>query len=136
MSSNETIAQLFFDQVQKRGQNPAVRFKQYKSGYQSLSWIDLSTLVKEIAFGLAALDVKHQQTVAIFSPTSYLWIACDLAIISTGAISVPLYPNSSSDDLQHILNHCQANVIFVSADLLPKLAGQLDKIETCQKIIY
>jgi long-chain acyl-CoA synthetase len=136
MSSSETIAQVFFEQSQKKGEAEAVRFKQHKSSYESLSWAELSALVKEIAYGLAALEIEPGQTVAIFSTTSYLWIACDLATICAGAISVALYPNSSSDDLEYILNHCQAKVVFASAELFPKLINKLDKIEHCKKIIY
>ena len=65
-----------------------------------------------------------------------MWIACDLATIISGAVSVPLYPNSAADDIEYILNHCEAQVIFTAADLLPKLAEQHQKIKHCRKIIY
>ena len=136
MPFNGTIGQLLFDQTAKRGQNTAVRFKQCRTDYQSMSWTDFAALVEEIAFGLAAIDLDSKQTAAIFSPTSHLWVACDLATISSGAISVPLYPNASSEDIEYILNHCQAQVIFVCAELLPKLATQIDKIKSWQKIVY
>ena len=56
MQSNKTIGQLFFNQATKRGENTAMRFKQCRTEYQSMSWTELAALVKEMAFGLAVLS--------------------------------------------------------------------------------
>ena len=38
----------------------------------------------------------------------------DMAILQLGAISVPLYPNISSNDYKYILNHSESILCFVS----------------------
>ena len=135
--SPSTIGQLFFDQAQRLGSKTAVLTKQLSVAYQSISWSEFSNLVEEIAFGLASLSLSPGKVVAIFSPTSYFWVAADLAVISNGAISVPLYPNCSSEDIEYILNNSGAEVIFVASEaLLAKIADHIDKIPHLQKIIF
>jgi long-chain acyl-CoA synthetase len=132
-----TIGQLFFDQSQRLGAKTALRYKQLNPLYNSMSWQDLSTFVEEIAFGLASIPVDVKKAVAIFSPTSYIWVAADLATISIGAVSVPIYPNSSGTDIEYILNNSEAEAIFVAGEkLLAKLVGIKDKIPHIKKIIF
>jgi long-chain acyl-CoA synthetase len=135
--TSDTIGELFFSQAERFGSKAALRYKQLNPLYQSMSWNDFSLLVEEIAFGLASLSINAKDTIAIFSPTSYLWVAVDLAAISLGAITVPLYPNSSAGDLEYILNNSEVKAIFVAGEKqLAKLALISKKIESIQKIIY
>jgi long-chain acyl-CoA synthetase len=137
MVTSDTLGQLFFDQTQKYGQKTALRYKQFKPGYQSMSWNDFALFVHEISFGLASQFIKPKDIVAIFSPTSYLWTASDLAVISLGGISVPIYPNSSTADLEYILNNSESKIVFVAGERqLAKLAGIGEKISLVQKIVY
>jgi len=137
MTSSNTIAQLFFNQADRLSTKTAVRYKHLSPLYQSMSWKELSAFVEEIAFGLATIPIEAGKRVAIFSPTSYLWIAADLATISVGAISVPIYPNSSNNDIEYILNNSEAQAIFVAGDnLLAKLLGLKDKLSHIKKIIF
>ena len=61
MSANGTIAQLFIDQANKHGQNTAFLYRQNKTGYQPMSWSSLFSLVNDIAFGLAAINLELRQ---------------------------------------------------------------------------
>lgn len=133
----DTVGRLFFRQAEKYGQKTALRYKQLHPLYQDMSWKDFSSSVEEIAFGLALHEVNPKDKVAIFSQTSYLWVAADLAIISLGAVSVPIYPNSSTSDLEFIFNNSEAKVVFVAGEKqLAKLASISEKIEGVKKIIY
>lgn len=137
MTLPDTIGQLFFNQAQKLGQKTALRYKQLNPLYQSMSWKDFSSFVEEITFGLATISINAADTVAIFSQTSYLWVAADLATISLRAVSVPIYPNSSSTDLEYILNNSEAKAIFVAGEKqLARIANISEKIARVQKIIY
>lgn len=132
-----TIGQLFFNQAHKLGPKTALRYKQLNPLYQSMSWKDFASFVEEIAFGLAAISINASDTLAIFSQTSYLWVAADLAIISLRGVSVPIYPNSSSADLEYILNNSEAKAIFVAGEKqLARIANSSEKIARIQKIIY
>ncbi len=137
MTLPNTIGKLFFYQAQRLSAKTAVRYKQLNPIYQSMTWKDFSRFVEEIAFGLASIPIDIKKPIAIFSPTSYLWVAADLATVSIDAISVPIYPNSCSVDIEYILNNSEAEAIFVASEkLLNKLVAIEDKIPHIKKIIY
>lgn len=105
------------------GDRVGVRYKEQKSPYKSLSWTDYATLVREMAFGLAALGVDSGSSVAIFSANSIYWVAADIATICNGGISVPIYPTSSQSDIQYILENSEAQIVFVQNE------------ELCRKVV-
>jgi len=117
------IATRFFERAQKMGDRVGVRYKEQKSPYKSLSWTDYATLVRDMAFGLAALGVDSGSSVAIFSANSIYWVAADIATICNGGISVPIYPTSSQSDIQYILENSEAQIVFVQNE------------ELCRKVV-
>lgn len=135
--SNRNLAHMFTARAQALSTLPAVQFKEKRSSYKTMSWDDFSTLVREMACGLAALGLSPGEAVAIFAPTSHLWVASDLATICNGAVSVPLYPNSSLPDIQHILNNSEASIAFVSTEpLLKRLLEAQEQLPNLRSIIY
>ncbi len=131
------LGQLFIDRAKLLKSRTAVQYKEEQSTYQTMSWGDFSSLVREIAYGLAALGVGPQTAVGILAPTSYLWVAADLATMCNGAFSVPLYPNSSLDDIEHILNNSAVEVVFISGGpLLARLLQNREKLTHLKKVVY
>lgn len=83
-------------------------------------WKSLSTQkyyesVNLISAALIEMEVKPQDKIALISTTNRSeWSIMDMAILQAGAVSVPLYPNISSDDYKYILNHSESIYCFVS----------------------
>jgi long-chain acyl-CoA synthetase len=135
--SHVSLGQMFLERAQTLADKTAIRYKEGKGEYQPMSWRDFSVLVEQLAFGLAALGIGPGSSVGIFSATSHLWIVADLATICNGAFSVPLYPNSSVSDVEHILNNSETEAVFVSGEpLLAKLLEVRHKLSALKKIIY
>jgi long-chain acyl-CoA synthetase len=59
------------------------------------------------------LDLPAQSKVGILSKNCAHWIMSDLAIMMSGHVSVPLYPNLSADTLSKILTHSETKLLFV-----------------------
>lgn len=132
----QTLATTFFNRASELGAATAVMFKEGRNPYQSLSWTDFSGLVKEIAFGLASLGLQRGSFAAIFSPTSYQWVAADLGIIASGAASVPVYPTSSQSDVKYILDNSKASVVFVANDaLLKKVLAAREELPNLKRVV-
>ena len=74
---------------------------------------DFKAEVDAIAAGLLELGVRKGDTVAIISPTSYNWVCLDFAILSIGAVVVPVYETSSPAQIKHILNDSAVKYAFV-----------------------
>ena len=117
-----TIPELF-QQAVERHDNPA--FMCYKAGGQFVS-IPAREFQKEVelaAFGLIELGVQQGDRVALLSENRPGWAFADLATLSVGAWSVPIYTSLMPDEVEYILDDCGAVACFVST------AEQLAKIE-------
>lgn len=68
--------------------------------------------VYEAAKGLIAAGIEPGDRVAIFSATRYEWSLMDFAIWAAGAASVPIYPTSSTHQIQWMLEDSGAKIAF------------------------
>jgi long-chain acyl-CoA synthetase len=78
--------------------------------------------VRHTALGLAALGIRPGDRIALLSENRPEWTIADLAILSLGAINVPLYTTQSVDQIDYILRDSGARAIFVSNQKLYKHA--------------
>ncbi len=125
----KNLAKIFYSRVEEMGNFPALMFKQGKTPYQTMSWSDFGRLVRETACGLAHLGLQEKSRVAIFSQTAHLWVVADFAALVNGAVSVPIYPTSSTSDIEYILNNSESEFVFVQNEkLLEKVLAIRDKV--------
>lgn len=82
------------------------------------SWRTYSTTafrdqVRWLALGMHHMGVQPGDTVGILAPSSPEWIILDLAIVSLGAVSVPLFKRISIESLSHEISDSEMKYIFV-----------------------
>ena len=119
------IPNLFIEQVTKNNSKTAVEYRLRRNEpYKSISWTHLSTIVQEVVYGLIELGVKKGDNVAILSGTRYEWSIFDLAILSIGAVVVPLYPTLPEQSVNYILNDSMSEIVILEDK------GQLQKIRS------
>ncbi len=56
LAVNKSLATTFFERAELLSDREAVRFKENKSPYKSMTWTALARLVKEMAAGLTARE--------------------------------------------------------------------------------
>src|SRR5829696_272246 len=78
--------------------------------------------VKAVALGLAGLGVRPGDRIALLSENRPEWSIADLAILSLGAINVPIYTTQALDQIDYILSDSGARAIFISTRRLYKHA--------------
>lgn len=92
-------------------------------------WVTYSTqqfadTVNNLSYGLIGLGVQRDDKIALISNNRPEWNFADYAVQQAGAITVPIYPTISENDLHFILNDASVKYIFVSsADLYAKVKG-------------
>ena len=92
----------FQECVERYGDKPALLFK-HQGRYQEISWKAFGEKVRHLALGLSALGVKQGDRVAILSEGRPEWAISDLAILSEGAITVPIYQTNTSQQKDMLL---------------------------------
>jgi long-chain acyl-CoA synthetase len=78
--------------------------------------------VKNVALGLASLGVRPGDRIALLSENRPEWSIADLAILSLGAINVPIYTTQALEQIEYILSDSGARGIFISTRRLYKHA--------------
>ena len=87
--------------------------------------------VRGVAKGLVAAGVGVGDRVALISKTRYEWTLVDYAIWFAGAVTVPVYETSSTEQVQHILTDSGAvAVVTESADHVARVTEVRDHLET------
>src|ERR1044072_585895 len=70
--------------------------------------------VKNCALGLAALGVRPGDRIALLSENRPEWSIVDMAILSLGAINVPIYTTQAVEQIEYILSDSGSKAIFIS----------------------
>lgn len=81
-------------------------------------------MVIDLAKGLVGLGVNKGDSVAIVSRIRWEWTALDMAIMSIGALTVPVYETNSASQVSWIFNDSKVTLAIAEDD------GQRDKIES------
>jgi long-chain acyl-CoA synthetase len=89
-----------------------------EGAWQHLTWQQVWEQAQQIAAHLTQAGVVKGDRVAIFANNSMYWSMIDIACMSIGAISVPVYATSTPIQLSYILDHSEAKVLFADPDLL------------------
>src|SRR3970040_480893 len=76
--------------------------------------------VRSVALGFAALGIKPGDRVALLSENRPEWSISDLAILSLGAINVPIYTTQAVEQVRYILSDSGTRALFISNQRLYK----------------
>jgi long-chain acyl-CoA synthetase len=107
-----TICECVLDMPDRDENLIAIQFKQ-NDHWQKLSWLEYSDRISTVACALLAHQIQPGDRVAIMSNTRLEWSLVDLASLSIHAVTVPIYQTATVDDLRHILNNAQVQILFV-----------------------
>ncbi|MCC7075937.1 MAG: long-chain fatty acid--CoA ligase [Acidimicrobiia bacterium] len=117
----ETIIGLFNDRAGELGEKPALIT--YLDGKKTVrTWADYSAEVRALARALASEGVGQGDAVAVLSGNRAEYHIIDLATLACGGVAVPIYHSNSPEQVQYVLDHSEAKVVFVEdADQLAKV---------------
>src|SRR5262245_6289779 len=81
------------------------------SGWEGVTARAFHDEVKAVAKGLVAAGIEIGDRVALISKTRYEWTLLDYAIWFAGAVTVPVYETSSTEQVQWILQDSGARAV-------------------------
>ncbi len=89
-------------------------------GASTRDWFDA---VRDLALGLSSLGIRAGDRVVIMSESRPEWLLADFAILTLGAVTVPVYATLTPAQACYIIRDAGARLAFVSS------AEQLDKLQ-------
>ena len=92
--------------------------------------------VKNVALGLAGLGIRPGDRVALLSENRPEWSIADLAILSLGAINVPIYTTQALEQVDYILSDSGARAIFISTRRLYKHVAPVFAKRPLERLIF
>ncbi len=126
MANSNLLPEVFFKKSKELSHKRAF----YYCRSTDLKWVDMTWSAYGEEVGILAGWLQKQgvgrgDKVAILSGNRPEWLISDLAIMSIGAISIPIYATSSQQDVTYILGHSESNFLLVD---------QLERIEIIKDI--
>ncbi|MGZ9033321.1 MAG: AMP-binding protein [Rhodospirillales bacterium] len=107
--------------AQRGGEDPAV-LSDDAEGLHRLTSGELAARVGEVARGLVARGTRRGERIGLFAPPGPDWIIVRLGIGAAGAVSVPIDPLASADEVAMIVRASAMTRLFTIASHLPMLA--------------
>ncbi|MCY1078628.1 AMP-dependent synthetase/ligase [Archangium lansingense] len=107
MDTPRTMVQALHDQANRRQHRPALWTRKGRT-YVPTSWHEYADRVKRFALGLHALGFQRGSALPILSFNREEWLVSDLAAMALGGVPVGVYITSSPEQIQYILDHCEA----------------------------
>ncbi len=132
----DTFPKLIRRNAKIRPDLPAYREKEYGI-WQTYSWKDVYTNSRSLGLGLVDLGLQRGDAVAILGsnrPHLY-WVFA--AAQSVGALPVPLYQDGVADEIQFVLDHCEAKVVVCEdQEQVDKVLSIMDQCPNIRYVIY
>jgi long-chain acyl-CoA synthetase len=127
----ENLTSMFFEQAETYS-NQEFLFNKREKEWQSQSWQKVAEQVSKLAHALRSLGVKKGDRIVLVSENRPEWLIADMAIMATGAISVPTYTTYTARDYLHIIDNSRASLAIIStkslANTFLKAAHQSDDL--------
>jgi long-chain acyl-CoA synthetase len=109
----KTIPQMAITALQQYKKEDAFNHKQ-NGKWEHISGETFLRRVRYVALGLSKLGVVAGDRIAIISENRPEWSITDLAILSLGAVNIPIYTTQSVKDINYILKESEAKILFIS----------------------
>ena len=110
----------------------------------TLSYLQLAERIAQIHIFFEKAGIRPGDKVALIGKNSARWVTIFMASITYGAVIVPILPDFTPEDAQHIVNHSDARLLFVQRNIweamdvarMPMLIGvmSLDRREVLSQL--
>ena len=117
----DTLAQMFWNAVELRGDSVALRQKRFGI-WGSVSWRELGSAARETGLGLVALGFEPGDCASILANTVTEWLYADYGILGAGGVSNGIYPTDAPAQVEFVMCDSASTYLFVEDE------EQLDKV--------
>ena len=130
------LALMILARAEKWGdKKTAVKHKPYGE-WISYTWAQFGEQIDAAAMALLSLGVTEKEMIGIFADNRVEWSIADLAAMSIGAVSVPVYGTNSARETQYIVEDAAIRILFSgNKEQFGTALSLLGKAESLEKIV-
>jgi len=134
LEDSSSLPALFRTVAAKQPHRPA-QWRRSDQGYLPTTYEQLDAAIRTLACGLLQQGVQPGDRVALLMENSPEWAVIDYAILSLGAVTVPMYCTFRPQDIAYVLNDCEAKIAMTSGgNLLRHLLTAADSAPGLQTV--
>jgi len=122
----EHLAAMIRESAAANSSQVALRIKE-SGTWKETTYKEMVETIDALSLALIDMGVKEGQTVGIFSQNKPQWSIADFAILSIGAVSVPIYATNTSKQTEYIVDDAEIKVLFADS------AEQYNKVQVFNK---
>jgi long-chain acyl-CoA synthetase len=109
---NRHLARMILSKGEEFPDQPALKWKE-EGSWKTLTYDELSDRILKTASALEEMGISKGDRVAIFSANDPKWVISDFAILTLGAITVPIYATNTADQAAYIIEDSGCKVVMV-----------------------
>ncbi len=128
-----TFPRLLLEHASRRPEAPALRLKEFGI-WQTMTWSQLATLVRELACGLSAAGLRRGDHIVVVGENRPRLYASMLAAQALGGIPVPLYQDAVSAEFVFPIQN--AEVRFAIVEDQEQVDKMLEVRERCPQLAH
>jgi long-chain acyl-CoA synthetase len=134
-TGSQTIADLIARSAVEHAEHVAVRYKR-DGTWHDVTYAQLADIVEEIGLGLIDLGIQAGERVCILANTRPEWSYVDMAIVSAGAVAVPIYQTNSPEECLWVLSDSDAcAIVCENEEQLNKIVAIGDRVPNLRTVI-
>ncbi len=136
MTAGNTFPALLVENAAKRGQRPAIREK-HLGIWQTYTWQQVCDHVRNLAHGMASLDIKQGDHVAVIGENRPQLYMAMMAAQCIGAIPVPLYQDAVAQEMVYVLQDASVGLVVVEdQEQVDKMLEVRDQCPHLKHIVF
>jgi long-chain acyl-CoA synthetase len=117
--ARDTIVDVFWQWVRSQPERPAIMYK-VGGTYRPVIWREHGKIVELLAGGLMKHGLETGGKVSIMSQSRPHWTWADMAILSLGGVTVPVYPTLAPLESQYLVRHSDSFALFAENEYQAK----------------
>lgn len=111
-SKQEALFDFKFYEWEKRFKDKPFLRQPFGDSWEEYTWGEVGQYARKLATGLKSLGLPKNAHIGLISKNCREWIIADLAIVMAGYISVPFFPNLTSEEIKNLLEFGDVDMLF------------------------
>ncbi len=110
-----TVGSMLLERGERWPDHPVFGWRE-DGGYRTVPWERFLRDIADVAGFLTARGVGRGDRVSVFSPNTYRMLVWEMAVLSMGATSVPVFAGYGVRNVRYLLEHAEPAALYVDGE--------------------